>query len=86
MFVTAVVSLHKSYNTGVQQPHIACMGNKAGLAVSKSTKGECLPGEGPGATFLLPIPTSAPNLPSHGEAPQVDHIALHTFPTKHVAK
>ena len=28
----------------------------------------------------------APDLPSHGEAPEVDHIALHTFPTKHVAK
>ena len=38
------------------------------------------------ATFLLTIPTSAPDLPSHGEAPQVDHVALHTFPTKHVAK
>ena len=37
------------------------------------------------ATFLLTIPTSAPDLPSHGEAPQVDHVALHTFPTKHVA-
>ena len=37
------------------------------------------------ATFLLTIPTSAPDLPSHGEAPQVNHIALHTFPTKHVA-
>ena len=37
------------------------------------------------ATFQLTIPTSAPDLPSHGEAPQVDHIALHTFPTKHVA-
>ena len=38
------------------------------------------------ATFVLTIPTSAPDLPSHGEAPQVDHVALHTFPTKHVAK
>ena len=37
------------------------------------------------ATFLLTIPTSALDLPSHGEAPQVDHVALHTFPTKHVA-
>ena len=37
------------------------------------------------ATFLLTIPTSAPDLPSHGEAPQVDHVALHTFPPKHVA-
>ena len=35
------------------------------------------------ATFLLTIPTSAPDLPSHGEAPQVDHVALHTFATKH---
>ena len=35
--------------------------------------------------FLLTIPTSAPDLPSHGEAPQVDHVALQTFPTKHVA-
>ena len=30
------------------------------------------------AAFLLSIPTSAPDLPSHGEAPQVDHVALHT--------
>ena len=37
------------------------------------------------ATFLLTIPTSAPHLPSNEEAPQVDHVALHTFPTKHVA-
>ena len=37
------------------------------------------------ATFLLTILTSALDLPSHGEAPQVDHVALHTFPTKHVA-
>ena len=29
------------------------------------------------ATFLLPIPTSAPDLPSHGEAPQEDHVGLH---------
>ena len=36
-------------------------------------------------TFLLTIPTSTPDLPSHGEAPQVDHVALPTFPTKHVA-
>ena len=28
--------------------------------------------------FALTIPTSAPDLPSNGEAPQVDHIALHT--------
>ena len=38
------------------------------------------------ATFLLTIPTSAPDFPSHGEAPQVDHVALHTFPTKHIAQ
>ena len=47
-------------------------------------KGECLPGARPARYFLLTIPTSAPDLPSHGEAPQVAH-ALHTFPTKHVA-
>ena len=48
--------------------------------------GNVCPARARRATFLLTIPTSAPNLPSHGEAPQVDHIALHTFPTKHVAK
>ena len=37
------------------------------------------------ATFILSIPTSAPDLPSHGEAPQVDDVALHSFPAKHVA-
>ena len=37
------------------------------------------------ATFLLTIRTTAPDLSSHGEAPQVDHVALHTLPTKHVA-
>ena len=39
----------------------------------------------PAVQIQLTIPTSAPDLPSHGEAPQVDDIALHTFPTKHVA-
>ena len=48
--------------------------------------GNVCPARARHATFLLTIPTSAPDLPSHGEAPQVDHIALHTFPTKHVAK
>ena len=56
----------------------------------RGPQGECLPGARPArarrATFVLTIPTSAPDLPSHGEAPQVDHVALHTFPTKHVAK
>ena len=28
------------------------------------------------ATPLLTIPTSAPDLPTHGEAPQVDHSAV----------
>ena len=50
------------------------------------TWGNVCPARARRATFLLSIPTSAPDLPSHGEAPQVDHIALHTFPTKHVAK
>ena len=49
-------------------------------------RGNVCPARARRATFLLTIPTSAPDLPSHGEAPQVDHIALHTFPTKHVAK
>ena len=48
--------------------------------------GDVCPARARRATFLLTIPTSAPDLPSHGEATQVDHIALHTFPTKHVAK
>ena len=48
--------------------------------------GNVCPARARRATFLLAIPTSAPDLPSHGEAPQVDHVALHTFPTKHVAK
>ena len=48
--------------------------------------GNVCPARARRATFVLTIPTSAPDLPSHGEAPQVDHIALHTFPTKHVAK
>ena len=55
-------------------------------SVELRCKGECLPrARARRATFLLTIPTSAPDLPSHGEAPQVDHVALHTFPTKHVA-
>ena len=37
------------------------------------------------ATCLLIIPTSALDFPSHGEAPKVDHVALHTLPTKHIA-
>ena len=44
-------------------------------------RGNVCPARARRATFLLTIPTSAPDLPSHGEAPQVDHIALHTFPT-----
>ena len=66
------------------------MGARGGVLGPMGTWGECLPGARPArarrATFVLTIPTSAPDLPSHGEAPQVDHVALHTFPTKHVAK
>ena len=47
--------------------------------------GNVCPARARRTTFLLTIPTSAPDLPSHGEAPQVDHVGLHTFPTKHVA-
>ena len=48
-------------------------------------RGNVCPARARRATFLLTIPTSAPDLPSHGEAPQVDHVALHNFPTNHVA-
>ena len=54
-------------------------------AVQRPVFGSVCPARTRRATFLLTIPTSAPDLPSHGEAPQVDHIALHTFPTKHIA-
>ena len=47
--------------------------------------GNVCPARARRATFLLTIPTSAPDLPSHVEAPQVDHVAMHTFPTKHIA-
>ena len=66
-------------------------GEERGLPVSFDLAklqllGNVCPARARRATFVLTIPTSAPDLPSHGEAPQVDHIALHTFPTKHVAK
>ena len=58
----------------------------ATVSAALMPRGNVCPARARRATFLLTIPTSAPDLPSHGEAPQVDHIALHTFPTKHVAK
>ena len=51
-----------------------------------SYRGDVCPGRARRATFLLTIPTLAPDLPSHGEAPQVNHVGLHTFPTKHGAE
>ena len=53
--------------------------------VLDGVQGNVCPVRAQRATFLLTIPTSAPDLPSHEEAPQVDQVALHTFPTKHVA-
>ena len=47
--------------------------------------GNVCPARARRTTFLLTTPTSAPDLPSHGKAPQVDHVALHTSPTKHIA-
>ena len=47
--------------------------------------GNVCPARARRTTFLSTIPTSAPDLPSHGEAPQVDQVALHAFPTNHVA-
>ena len=38
-------------------------------------RGNVCPARARRATVVLTIPTSAPDLPSHGEAPQVDHIA-----------
>ena len=74
----------------MDQPSLGLQLAMNALASGQAAMGECLPGARPArarrATFLLTIPTSAPDLPSHGEAPQVDNVALHTFPTKHVAK
>ena len=42
---------------------------------SKQHGGNVCPAHARRATFLLTIPTSAPDLPSHGKAPQVDHVA-----------
>ena len=62
------------------------MTNPKGQHTHTGPRGNVRPARARRATFLLTIPTSAPDLPSHGEAPQVDHVALQTFPTKHVAK
>ena len=48
-------------------------------------RGNVCPARARRANFLLTIPTSTPGLPSHGGAPEVDHVGLHTFPTKHIA-
>ena len=61
-------------------------GTRAGAGSGAGTGEDVCPAHARRATFLLTMPNSAPDLPSHGEAPQVDHMALHTFPTKHVAK
>ena len=69
--------------SGMRKEYEPCNGE--GLDICGPGGGDVCPARARRATFLLTIPTSAPDLPSHGEAPQVDHVALHTFPTKHVA-
>ena len=64
---------------GTQLSHAKQLRGKGGLGRN------VYPARAQRTTFLLPFPTSSPDLSSHGEAPQVDHVGLHTFPTKHVA-
>ena len=68
---------------GLSRDISALWGSRRGM--NNHHGGNVCPARARRATFLLTIPTSAPDLPSHGEALQVDHVALHTFPTKHVA-
>ena len=44
--------------------------------LGKRQGGNGCPARAQRAIFLLTIPTSAPDVPSHGEAPQVDHSAV----------
>ena len=69
---------------GVLKMEMPCPAKTGGMFARRAPGAR--PARARRATFVLTIPTSAPDLPSHGEAPQVDHVALHTFPTKHVAK
>ena len=46
-----------------------------GFHQQKGPRGNVCPALARRTTFLLTIPTSAPHLLSHGEAPQVDHVA-----------
>ena len=55
------------------------------LRLTPPQRGNVCPARAWRATFLLTIPTSARDLPSDEEAPQVDHDGLHTFRAKHVA-
>ena len=49
-------------------------------------KGECLPGARPARYFSINYPDFSPRFTlSWRSPPRVDHVALHTFPTKHVA-
>ena len=94
----AVIVCHQQQNSTrsllcaktVAQMHITrlCCPNTQQPYPCKSAdhhRGNVCPVRATRATFLLTIPTSAPDLPSLGEATQVDHVGLHTFPTKHVA-
>ena len=64
---------------GVKNSHASVWPLNFGL------RGNVCPARARRATFLLTIPTSALDLPSHGEAPQVDHVGLHTFPTNELS-
>ena len=68
-FPAGIPRLHITTSTTHQRPHIDHL------------RGTVCPARTWCATSLLTIPTSAPDLPSHGEAPQVDHIANNIGPT-----
>ena len=48
-------------------------------------RGNVCPARAPRTTFLLTIPTSPQIYPLMEKPPKIDHVALHTFTTKHVA-
>ena len=66
----------------LRHPCVQAGSNSATCLFTVSLWGNVCPARARRATFLLTIPTLAPDLLSHGEAPQVDHVGLHTFPTK----
>ena len=49
------------------------------------TVGECLPGARLARYFSIYYPDFSPRFTLSWRSPQVDHVALHPFPTKHIA-